>query len=227
VGVTRYRLVLLRSRRQKRKRRRRARLERYEEYKDTTLDTDENYLEGDEMFHDGEAWRVVAVEGGGVLRCVRSPRAYRTTHLPTLRPEIGPDRQGDALDILYGEVCSAWRTLVDVRFKLLALVPAVSGVAIAKLIENSDKSGWLALAAVGGLLVTFGIFVYDRRNSAVHDDLISRGRRIEAELGVCTGLFLGRRGEPRPYLRHDAALYLIYGTVSAAWIAAAVVALLR
>jgi hypothetical protein len=226
--VTRYRLVFLQPRpREKDKRHRRAPWERYEEYKCTTLETQENYRKGDELIHDGEAWRVVAVEGDGVLRCVRSPRAYRTTRLATLRAEIDADRRGDALDTLYAEVCSAWRTLVDVRFKLLALVPAISGVAVAKLIENSGESGWLALAAVGGLIVTSGIFVYDRRNSALHDDLISRGRRIESELGVSTGLFLGRRGEARPYLRHDAALYLIYGTVAAAWIAAAIVNLLR
>jgi hypothetical protein len=225
--MTRYRLVLLQPRRQKRQKRMRgAPLDRYEEYKRATVEMDGNYLEGDELFHDGEAWRVVA-ERDGVLSCVRSPRAYRTTHLRTLGAKIGPDRQGDVLDMLYGEVCSAWRTLVDVRFKLLALVPAVSGVAIAKLIEKSDTSSWLALAAVAGLFVTLGIFVYDRRNSALHDDLISRGRRIESELGVSTGLFLGRREEPRPYLRHDAALYLVYGTVAAAWIAAAVAALLR
>ena len=38
--------------------------------------------------------------------------------------------------------------------------------------------------AVFGLLVTLSLFVYDQRNSQLHDELISRGRRIEKELGV-------------------------------------------
>jgi hypothetical protein len=192
-------------------------------------DSSETYAEGDELFHNGRAWRIEAVEEGGVLRCVPSRRAYRTTRLPTLKKEVHGEtgRGDDVLKILYAEVCSTWRALVDVRFKLLAFLPAVSGVAIWKLFEHSDGPNALALAALGGLFVTFAIFVYDRRNSVLHDDLISRGRRIEFELGISTGVFLGRRGERRPYLRHDAALYMIYSVVAAAWIAAALVILVR
>ena len=46
--------------------------------------------------------------------------------------------------------------------------------------------------ALFGLTVTYALFVYDQRNSQLHDDLISRGRRIELELSVHTGHFMGR-----------------------------------
>ena len=49
------------------------------------------------------------------------------------------------------------------------------------------------LFACLGLVVTLGLLIYELRNSQLHDDLISRGRKIEDELGVDTGVFRGRR----------------------------------
>jgi hypothetical protein len=75
-----------------------------------------------------------------------------------------------------------------------------------------------------GLLVTLGLRIYDLRNSDLYDDLISRGRKLEEELGVRTGHFRGRLKANWP-IQHDAAIALIYGTAIAAWVAAFVVAL--
>lgn len=161
-------------------------------------------------------------------------RSYTTTTLPTLEAESERAQltrnEFQLLSAMYGEVCASWRTLTDVRFKLLALVPAISGLALADLfseggIVRSDSRLVRAAFCVFGLLVTLGLRVYDLRNSDLYDDLISRGRKLEEELGVRTGHFRGRLKATWP-IQHDAAIALIYGTAIIAWLAASAVVLL-
>jgi hypothetical protein len=64
--------------------------------------------------------------------------------------------------------------------------------------------------------------IYNKRNDGLYDDMISRARRIEDELGIYTGLFRGRKTPPAPLVQHDVATRLIYGVVLLAWVAAAV-----
>src|SRR5262245_66090238 len=45
------------------------------------------------------------------------------------------------------------------------------------------------LLAVVGFCVTYAMWSYDQRNDGLYDDLISRGRKLEEELGVDTGIF--------------------------------------
>jgi hypothetical protein len=78
--------------------------------------------------------------------------------------------------------------LVDVRFKLLALVPTASLLSLATVIGNAEPSKFIvpqfrSLFPVLGLMATLGLLLYDLRNSELHDDLISRGRKIEDEFG--------------------------------------------
>jgi hypothetical protein len=49
-------------------------------------------------------------------------------------------------------------------------------------------------------------------------DLISRARKIEKELGIDTGQFLGRLKPPHVFLQHDASTNLIYGTALLGWL---------
>jgi len=49
-------------------------------------------------------------------------RAYKTTDLVTLRAYKGTPEDRDLLQKLYEQTCTTWRMLVDVRFKLFALV---------------------------------------------------------------------------------------------------------
>jgi hypothetical protein len=137
-------------------------------------------------------------------------------------PPPTPD-QADALLALYAEVCASWRALVDVRFKLLGFVPAVSGVALAALLNHHrlDRTAGVGVA-VYGFAVTFALFVYDQRNSQLHDELISRGRRIELELGVDVGQFRGRP-DPWKFVEHDLAVVAVYVVTLLAWVFAAVV----
>src|SRR5947209_397473 len=76
-------------------------------------------------------------------------------------------RKPELLMSLYGEICSSWRALVDVRFKLLGLVPAVLAIALATLLARNKPGVGLSAAggiiiAVFGLVVTLSLFVYDQ-----------------------------------------------------------------
>ena len=70
-----------------------------------------------------------------------------------------------------------------------------------------------------GLVVTAALSIYERRNSELYDDLISRRRHLEHHLGATSGVFLGRLGGRWP-VRHDTALFLIYGATLLAWVLA-------
>jgi hypothetical protein len=148
-------------------------------------------------------------------------RHYATSDLPVLRVASGTADDRDTRLRLYTEVCATWRALVDTRFKLLALVPGATLLIVPSIVsgkglgENLSPTARL-LVCLFGLAVTLGLFVYDSRNSELHDDLVSRGRRIEHELGIHTGVFLGRR-DPGPMYSHGRALGLIYGSSLAAW----------
>jgi hypothetical protein len=162
----------------------------------------------------------------------RNHRNYKTTALPTLRlqdtaagglPGSSPDTRTnrEVLMKLYDQTCQTWRELIGVRFKLLGLVPAASILALAALFSSEGAGKGLTplqrlIVAVAGMIVTIGLLVYDLRNSELHDDLIARGRKIEEELGVDTGIFRGRLGTAG-LVRHDIAVKLIYGASVAAW----------
>lgn len=135
------------------------------------------------------------------------------------------EEQRQILFKLYSEVCTSYRSLHDVRFKLLSLVPFVT-VAVLVVILPGTGSGTSLLGPPGtgvclvGFFVSIGLLIYELRNSSLYDDLISRGRRIEAELGIHTGVFRGRRKPKWPLVNHGTAIFLIYGAAILGWIMA-------
>lgn len=157
-------------------------------------------------------------------------RALKVSPDPVFPPNhIAVQGESTLLD-LYREICASWRTLVDTRFKLVGLVPSVSAALLAALLlrRPEDTSNPVAglIITVLGLFVTIAVTLYDQRNSQLHDELISRGRRIEHELGVRVGQFLGR---PRAHglIKHDVALMTIYGVTIVCWTTALITILLR
>ena len=153
-------------------------------------------------------------------------RKYKSTALPTVSDYRG---NRDLLLKLYEETAANWRQLTEVRFHLLALVPAVSILLVATVLsEEGPGKGLSGLGkvaiAVFGFLITLGLLIYDLRNSQFYDDLISRGRKIEGELGVHTAIFAGRlKPKPSyPWINHSVATGVIYGSSLVAWIVAAV-----
>ncbi len=152
----------------------------------------------------------------------RRLRHYKVSPLPVLKPDEAPSDRQDLLLALYGQICTSWRELVGVRFKLLALVPSVSLLILVQLLSSAGIGEGLTPVvktgiAVIGLVVVAGLLVYELRNSQLHDDLISRGRRIEEELGVDTGQFRGRRIASGWLIKHDRALALVYGAALLSW----------
>jgi hypothetical protein len=155
-------------------------------------------------------------------------RHYKSTSLVTLQSGFAPEQNKELLLTLYDQVCSTWKALIDVRFKLLGLVPTVSIALLATILSiKSDGltfSGKL-LISILGTLSSIGLFIYDKRNSELHDDLISRGRKIEEELGIETGIFRGRL-KPSGIIKHDVATNLVYFSTLIAWIAAIIIILI-
>ncbi len=153
----------------------------------------------------------------------RENRQYETNPLPILREGFDVGANRDLMLKMYDQACQTWRELIGVRFKLLALVPSVSLLLLATILSTEGPGKGLSvglkiLISVFGLLVTLGLLIYDLRNSALHDDLISRARKIEDELGVDTGIFRGRL-KAGFLIKHDSATGLIYGTSLAGWLA--------
>lgn len=159
----------------------------------------------------------------------RDRRSYKYSSLPIIRPGRQDSNAPDALLKVYEETCANWRMLTEVRFKLLGLLPVVAAVALVAIVSDGGPFPEVATAPrVGlggfGLSITVGLFLYEKRNNELYNDLISRGRRAEYELGVHSGVFLGRP-EPHPgmrgrIVRHGTATALVYWTVVVAWIAA-------
>lgn len=169
----------------------------------------------------GDYFRIVREPGDKVLITEGEPRHYMSTALPTLVPGPKPEREVLLL-ALYSEVAQSWRYLTDVRFKLIALIPAFSMLAWGQLISaDTLRNG--AGAALGLLLslvalgVVEALWIYDKRNDELYDDLISRGRKIEEELRVDTGVFRGRRKPRSEEISHRPAVEALYKLALLGW----------
>ncbi len=135
----------------------------------------------------------------------------------------------ERLRLDYQQTTDFLRSLTDVQFKLLALVPTLSGTAVALLGRSSSAVQLLALGVLG-LTATVGILLYELRNSQLTDYAIRRAQRIEAALGLRSirdggasgGLFSDR---PERTLRiaglaavnRDRGLALVYSAALAGW----------
>jgi hypothetical protein len=151
----------------------------------------------------------------------------------------------------YEEVNRNFRALADIRFKLLAIIPSLGGVAIYLLSHLSEQPGrsepgaqfLLALISAFGFLVTFGVTSYDQRNSELYDGLMARAKFLERRLQLTPnpdaisaiddfrGQFLERPPRAKKLfglitLGHDNGLAFIYGSVLGAWFFPLVVATL-
>jgi hypothetical protein len=123
---------------------------------------------------------------------------------------IGDSKMHTKFDLEYEQINQNIRLLADVRFKLLALVPALGGAG-ALILSNiglqagtagtaaADSFGAAAVAAtpaltpvlmivllvsVFGFLATLGIALYDQRNSELYNALIHRARHLERDFNV-------------------------------------------
>lgn len=129
----------------------------------------------------------------------------------------------------YEQSAATYRQLVDVRFKLLAIVPPLSAIGVGLLTESEIAKPVQLAIALWGLVVSLGVVIYDQRNSQLYDGAVGRLQHLECRLGLPKfkddkhpGLFGSREDQPRGHLflirvKHDYGLALIYAAVIGAW----------
>ena|SRR5215203_3991739 len=91
-----------------------------------------------------------------------------------------PDTQ-DIVRFDYEQSLETFRMLADIRPKLLAFVPLISGTAITFLTTDPGRAS-ARITLVGGLfglLITLGITVYDQRNTQIMNVTRYRARGLE------------------------------------------------
>jgi hypothetical protein len=143
----------------------------------------------------------------------------------------------EKLKLDYERVIDCWKTLADIRFKLLAFVPALGGAGLGATLAAKLTGAQLFAISLLGFLATFAIIMYDQRNSQLYNDASARARWLEGQLGFKShyqegwkddtgGLFRQRPGRTRQIfgiiLWHDKALSIIYAASLAAWVFLAV-----
>jgi len=140
----------------------------------------------------------------------------------------GDSNRTDLLRLDYDHTLDQLRTLTDVRFKLLALVPTLSGVAIGLLGRPRSAAELLGVGLLG-LCATLGILFYELRNTQLSDYATQRAKAVERELGLVSAFGAAGPGglySERPdrsvhvlgvELGHDRGLSLVYGAALAGW----------
>jgi hypothetical protein len=135
----------------------------------------------------------------------------------------------DRLRLDYDRTTELVQSLLDARFKLLALVPTIAGTAVG-LVGTPRPAVELLGIGVLGLVATVGILLYELRNSEILEALLQHAKVLERVLGLETGprvhgpegllsLSAGTRGRFLGVLAasHERALGLVYGAALGGW----------
>jgi len=134
----------------------------------------------------------------------------------------------ERLRLDYDEATGLIRSLLDVRFKLLAFVPTISGAAVALLSRGASTAELIAVGVVG-LVATLGVVLYELRNTLVYEYALERAKLLEARLGFASVFHSGEIGGtfseyPGREVRilglstgRDRALALVYGAALGSW----------
>ena len=158
-------------------------------------------------------------------------------------PEFAANDRAD-----YQLTSGLFRELVGVRFRLLGFLPTVSG-AILTVLSALELAPEVVIGPVlVGLVVTWGLMLYEVRNSQIHDNAVHRSKHLEKLLGLSPSIpssspggFFGERTKLQLFLvpltsssssetsgdkdeglapvKHDSALSIVYGVVLASWAA--------
>jgi hypothetical protein len=135
----------------------------------------------------------------------------------------------EKLKLDYEQTTIYYHQLADSRFKLLALIPIVTGAAIGLLSTGIPSSVVLVIGCLG-FVVTLGLLFYNQRNSQIFDKMIIRAKVLETLLELeslddgyrYAGPFLSR---PDRNLKlfgvirvwGDRGLALVYGAALGGW----------
>jgi hypothetical protein len=106
----------------------------------------------------------------------------------------------------YEQTSQLMRTLTDIRFRLMAIVPVFAGISVG-FFGHPQPAAELFAIGVLGLVSTLGIYFYERRNTELYATAAGRARELERELGLQSG----------PLVSHEFALAFVYGAALAGW----------
>lgn len=136
----------------------------------------------------------------------------------------------EKLKLDYEQTTAYYHQLADSRFKLLTLVPIVTGAAIG-LLSNGTQPELVLVLGILGFVVTLGIFFYNQRNTQIFDTMILRAKMLETRLEFESldnehqygGPFLSR---PERTLKlfgvitvwGDRGLAIVYGATLGGWV---------
>jgi hypothetical protein len=140
------------------------------------------------------------------------------------------DASSIPLERLYVETCAMIRATDEISFKLLGLVPLVSGVGILVLLGDKDLAWSPATVFISAIaaVVTFALYRWEMRNVDYCSLLIRRAVELEREVVQGGGAFAARPKSPiwhwplvdrrgRPWGKRESTR-LLYRTVLSAWL---------
>ena len=137
----------------------------------------------------------------------------------------------EALRLDYDQTIKFVHAFTDLRTKMLAYVPTITGVAVGLLGEPRPATELIGIALLG-LVATLGVFVYELRNAQLCDALLQRAKELERllELPTVHGLH-GAGGvlatRPSRWFANDRGWTLVYSAAIAGWSYLAAWGLLR
>ncbi len=132
----------------------------------------------------------------------------------------------DKLD--YEQTTTYFRSLHETRFRLLQFLPIFTGVSLLSSANFSNK--FEIVFGLLGIVVIFGITIYDQRNNMIYDRLTKRAAFLEKKMGfsllptdsIVGGPFASRPGRRKllgiTLIWHDFGLALIYSFSFGAWL---------
>jgi hypothetical protein len=127
----------------------------------------------------------------------------------------------ERLQFDYDQTTQLLRTLIDVRFKLLAFVPTIAGASVAFFGRPRPAAELLGVGLLG-LVATLGIFVYELGNSQISDRVAGHAAELERRLELSGGLYSAPpRADERLFgaiaVRQERGVAFVYGAALAGW----------
>jgi hypothetical protein len=127
----------------------------------------------------------------------------------------------EAIRLDYDQTIRFVHDFTDLRTKMLAFVPTITGTAVGLLGEARPATELIGISLLG-LVATLGIFVYELRNAELYDAMVQRAKELERVLGLPTvqglqgagGVLATRRSR---WFAHDRGWALVYSAAIAGW----------
>jgi hypothetical protein len=124
--------------------------------------------------------------------------------------------ESERLRLEYDAAVEVVRSLTEVRFKLLALVPTLAGAVV---VLASAHSAGLELLAIGllGATATLGVLTYELRNAQIRSSAAARARAFEERNFAGGALVVPPRAVAGVVLGHTLGVALVYAAALAGW----------